>query len=211
MIPTAPPLRLGQRDLHVLDDVDHLAIGLDDPIRDAHGQAAGLDGLGEIDLVGQHLAVGADHAGEFHLTHAERVAAPLPAAPAEVEAGQLPQAIEAEAAGHDRVAGEVAGEEPQVGGDVEFGHDMALAVQAAIFRDVGDAVHHQHGRFGKLGIAGAEKFAPRAFEKGVAVEAVRIGGHALGSRVVLCCGIGCSIGMEARARVTRPCWGACMG
>jgi hypothetical protein len=36
------------------------------------------------------------------------------AEPAEVEAGQLPHAVEAEAAGHHRIALEVAREEPEV-------------------------------------------------------------------------------------------------
>ena len=40
----------------------------------------------------------------------------------------------------------VAGEEPEVGADVELGDDMALAMLAAVGRDVGDPVHHQHRR-----------------------------------------------------------------
>jgi hypothetical protein len=50
---------------------------------------------------------------------------------------------------------------------------MALAVQAAIFGDFGDAVHHQHRGRGKLGIAGAEQLAARAGQKGVLVEGCR--------------------------------------
>src|SRR6056297_11616 len=166
-----------ERHFHVLDLIDHLAVGFHDTVGHAHGQAAGLHGLGEIDVVGEHLAVGAHHAGELHLAHAERVAAPLPAAPAEVEAGELPEAIEAKAAGHDRVAGEVTLKKPQVGLNVELRHDMALAVLAAIARDIGDPVHHQHGRFGQLRIAGAEKLALCAFQKVVTVEAARVIGH----------------------------------
>jgi hypothetical protein len=120
------------RDLHVLDQIDDLSIGFHPAIRHAHGQAAGLEGLGEIDGVAQKLAVGADHAGQLDLAHAQRIAAPLPAAPAQVETGQLPQPVKAKTAGHDRVAGKVAGKEPQVRVNVEFGHDMALAVFAAV-------------------------------------------------------------------------------
>ncbi|MPL82870.1 hypothetical protein SDC9_28819 [bioreactor metagenome] len=168
---------LGERDLHVLDDVDHFAIGLDDAVGDAHGQPAGLQRLGEIDLVGQHLAIGAHHAGELHLADAKRIAPPLPAAPAEVEAGQLPQPVKAETAGHDRVAREMAFEEPQVRGDVEFGDDMALAMQPAIGRDLGDAVHHQHRRRRQLGIARPEQLAARAFQQILFPEARRKASH----------------------------------
>src|SRR5690606_8898276 len=39
---------LGKSDLHVLDLIDKLAIGLDRAVGNAHGQPAGLHGLGEI-------------------------------------------------------------------------------------------------------------------------------------------------------------------
>ena len=42
------------------------------------------------------------------------------------------------------------------------GAHQALAVLAAGFRDLGDAVEHEHGGQRQLGIAGAEEFAPRA-------------------------------------------------
>ena len=61
--------------------------------------------------------------------------------------------------------------------DVELGHDMPLAMRAAIARDVGDAVHHQHRRLGQLRVAGAEKLATGAFQQIVAIEAARILGH----------------------------------
>ena len=48
-----------ERHLHVLDLIDRLAIGFDVAVGDAHGQAAGLDGFGEVDIIGQHPAVGA--------------------------------------------------------------------------------------------------------------------------------------------------------
>ncbi len=51
-----------QRDLHILDLVDHLAISLDNAVGDAHGQTACLHRFGEIHVIGQHLAIGPDHA-----------------------------------------------------------------------------------------------------------------------------------------------------
>ena len=47
---------------------------------------------------------------------------------------------------------------------------MALAMLTAITRNIGDPIHHQHGRFGQLGIAGAEQFTARAFQQVFAVE-----------------------------------------
>ena len=52
------------------------------------------------------------HAGELDLAHAQRAALAGRAEPAEEEAGQLPQRVEAQAARHDGIALEVAGEEP---------------------------------------------------------------------------------------------------
>src|SRR5436190_2062935 len=46
--------------------------------------------------------------------------------------------------------------------ELEHGADQALAVFAAGFRDLGDAVEHEHGRQRQLGVARAEEFAPRA-------------------------------------------------
>jgi hypothetical protein len=46
------------------------------------------------------------------------------AEPAEVEAGELPHAVKAQAAGHHRIALEVAREEPEIRRDVEFGAQM---------------------------------------------------------------------------------------
>ena len=69
---------------------------------------------------------------------------------------------EAKATGHDRIALEMAGEEPKVRLELEHGADQALAVLAAGLRDLGDAVEHEHGGQRQLGIAGAEEFPPRA-------------------------------------------------
>jgi hypothetical protein len=58
---------------------------------------------------------GRHHALELHLAGGKGHALALLAEPAEEEAGQLPHGVEAQAARHDRVADEVAGEEPVVG------------------------------------------------------------------------------------------------
>ena len=102
---------------------------------------------------------------------------PCHAAPAEVEAGELPERVEPEAARHHRVAEEVALEEPEVGLDVELGDDVALAGAAAVGGDVGDPVHHQHRRRRKLRIAGAEHLAAGAGHQPVVVDARRPAGH----------------------------------
>ena len=79
---------------------------------------------------------GHDHAGEFHFADAQRAALPRRAHPAKKETQQLPQGIEPETAGHDRIALEVAGKKPQIGLNVEFGDNLPLAVLAALFRDM---------------------------------------------------------------------------
>src|SRR5438128_1804429 len=80
-------------------------------------------------------------------------ATPLAADPAEVEADQLPERVETQAARHHRVLDEVAGEEPEVRIDVELGLDVAEAVLAAVVVDMGDAVEQQHRRRRQLGVA----------------------------------------------------------
>ena len=162
---------------HIGDLINQLSIRLNPAIGDTHGQAAGGQGLGEVDMIAQQFAVRADHAGQLHFAHAKRIAAPQPAAPAKVKAGQLPQPVKAKTAGHDRVAGKMASKEPKVGRYVKLGHDMAFAKCAAVFRNLGDPVHHQHRRGGQLGVAGAKQFPPRASQKRVLVECRRISAH----------------------------------
>ena len=103
------------------------------------------------------------HAGELDLADAERAALARRAEPAEEEAGQLPQRVEAEAARHHRIAVEMAGEEPQVGLDIEFGHDsQPLPCSPPVSEMCGDAVEHQHRRQRQLGVARAEQLAAPA-------------------------------------------------
>ena len=65
----------------------------------------------------------------------------------------------------------MAGEEPEVGLQVEHGPDQALAVFPALFGDLGDSVEHQHRRQRKLGIARPEQLAAAAGEQILVVEA----------------------------------------
>src|SRR3546814_15098327 len=67
------------------------------------------------------------------LSHAQRAPAPGFAQPGQVETGELPHRVHAQAAGHHRIALEVAIEEPQVRTYVHLGADLALAERAAIF------------------------------------------------------------------------------
>ena len=102
-----------------------------------------------------------------NLTSPTDSARPRPGAPSQPrkKPEHLPERVEAEAAGHHRIALEVAGEEPEVGLDVELGADLALAVLAAVLADLGDAVEHQHRRQRQLGVARAEQLAPAAGEQ----------------------------------------------
>ena len=117
------------------------------------------------------LTVGSTWPENFSSPRPERAALAGRAEPAEEEAEQLPQRIEAEAAGHHRIALEVAGEEPEVGLEIEHGAHQALAVFAAGFRDLGNAVEHQHRRQRQLGIAGPEQFAAAAGQQILVAEA----------------------------------------
>ena len=119
----------------------------------------------------------------LHLAHPQRTAPARRAEPAEKEARQLPQRIETQAAGHDRVALEMAGPEPiqrRIAGNLELGHDLALAVRAAGLGDAGDALEHEHRRQGQLGVAGAEQLAAAAGQQ-ILVFVARSGARPLPS------------------------------
>ena len=114
---------------------------------------------------------GQNHAREFDLTHAECAALAGGTKPAEEKTQHLPQGVEPEAAGHDRVALEVAGEEPIIRLNVELGYDAAVAMLTACFLDVGDAVEHEHRRQRKLSVSGAKQFPSSAGEQSLVLEA----------------------------------------
>jgi len=59
----------------------------------------------------------------------------------------------------------VAGKKPEIRCDIELTDHVALAERAAIDRNFGDPVHHQHGRDRQLGVAGAEIAALAGFEQ----------------------------------------------
>ncbi|MNP59410.1 hypothetical protein D3C76_1544050 [compost metagenome] len=85
--------------------------------------------------------------------------------PAEEEADQLPHGVQAQAARHDRIAFEVASEEPQVRIDIQLGDQFTFAVLAAFFADMGDAIDHQHVRRGQLRITWAEQLTATAAQQ----------------------------------------------
>src|SRR5882757_8241674 len=136
---------LEQADLQAGHFVGRLVVGVDKAIGDAQDQLAQDHAL-EMDMVGELLDRGHDHAGELDLAHAQRPAATRRLHPAQEEAQALPQGVERQAARHHWVALEMAVEEPEVGLDIELGHDLALAVFAPAVGDLQDAVEHQHGR-----------------------------------------------------------------
>src|SRR5438874_7602025 len=61
-------------------------------------------------------------------------------------------------------------EKPEIGMDVELGHHLAFAILAAIFGDRSDAVEHQHGWQGQLGIARPEQLAPGTGQQSLKVK-----------------------------------------
>ena len=65
----------------------------------------------------------------------------------------------------------MAREEPKLGVDIQLGHHMALAIGAAIGGNLGDPVHHQHGRQRELRVAKAKHFAAAAGKQAFVVNA----------------------------------------
>src|SRR6266481_7961175 len=96
-----------QADLHVLHFERDDAVDLYDSVGDAKHEFAHDHAL-ELDVVGDLLGGGQDHAAELHFADAERTAPAQTAGPTEEEAHHLPQRIEAETAGHHRIVLEVA-------------------------------------------------------------------------------------------------------
>src|SRR5690606_21179735 len=145
-----------QADAHVAGLVDVPAVDAHHAVGDAEHQLAPDHAL-DVDVIADPIGRGQDLAGELDLADAQRPALARQAEPAEVRADQLPERVETEAARHDRIGFEMAGEEPEIGADVELGHDLALAVGAAILVDVRDAVEHEQRRQRQTGIARAEQ------------------------------------------------------
>ncbi len=119
----ARPVSLNRPTRRSLGHIDFPAVDQHPGIADRHHQLA-LDDALDVDLVGDQLGIGSDFAVELHLAGAECPAATGQAQPGQVEADQLPHRVEPEAAGHDRVAEEMAAEEPEVRADIEFSADL---------------------------------------------------------------------------------------
>src|SRR5690606_27360969 len=100
---------------------------------------------------GQYLAE------EFHFARTQCAATSKITLPAQVETYQLPHGIQAQAAGHDRIAFEMACEEPEFRIDIQLGNQLAFAIFATDFADVSDAIDHQHVRCGQLRVTWAEQ------------------------------------------------------
>ena len=79
-----------------------------------------------------------------------------PTQPTEKETDQLPQRVQTQTAGHDWIAFKMAVEEPEVRIDIELCDDFPFAVLSAAIADMGNAVEHEHGREGQLGITWPE-------------------------------------------------------
>src|ERR1700719_3875230 len=141
-----------QADLEVGRAIDHRTVRREPAVGDAEHELGAHHAL-DVDAVDDVLHGRQDLAGEFQLPHAERAAL----------AGR------AQAARHHRVALEVAGEEPEVGFEIQHRAHQALAVFAASFRDFGNAVEHQHGRQRQLR-ALVEELTPAAGQEVLIVE-----------------------------------------
>src|SRR5690606_25719714 len=172
-----------QADAEAFGAVDFATIDGHAAIGDAEDQRT-ADGTFDMDVVGEFLRARQHLAEELHFAGTQRTATARIALPAEVEADQLPHGVEAQAARHHRVALEVAGEEPEVRIDIEFGDDLALAVFTAGVADMHDAIDHQHVGGGQLRITRAKQFAAAAGEQFFPGIGVLLG-HANSSMVPL--------------------------
>src|SRR4029077_10658291 len=101
---------LDQPDLEAAHFVDLLVVGMDDTVGDAQHELAQHHAL-EVDMVGELFHRRHHHAGELDLADAQRPAAARRFHPAQEKAQELPQRIERQAAGHHRIALEMAGGE----------------------------------------------------------------------------------------------------
>src|SRR5712692_8431891 len=116
-----------QTDLEVHRPIDDRTVRRQPTVGDAEHQLAAHDPL-DVDAVDHVLDGGKNLAGEFQLPEPERASLAGGAEPTQEEAEQLPERIETQAAGHDRIALEMAGEEPQVRPEIEYGANQAFAI-----------------------------------------------------------------------------------
>jgi len=157
-------LALEQADFQVGGDVDEFAVSLQPSVADTQRQLATQHPL-DVDAIFDDLRRGQDHAFQLDLTDREGTTLSRRADPAEEEAEHLPKGIKPEATGHHRIALEMAEKEPEVGPDVEFGANLAIAVLAALTDDPRDPVEHQHRRRRQPRVAGTKEFPVCAIDQ----------------------------------------------
>src|SRR5262245_35598542 len=124
-----------QPDLEVHGPVDDRSVGLEPAVGDAQHELGAHHAL-DVDAIDDLFDIGQDLARQLDLAGTERTAVSGRAAPSQKEPKHLPERIEAEAARHDRIALEMAGEKPQVRLEVEHCTHQALAVLATRLRDL---------------------------------------------------------------------------
>src|SRR5699024_10618461 len=122
------------------------------------------------------------------------------AQPRQEKTAELPHCIQPETTGHDRITVEVTLEKPQLGVDIQFRQNLPIAVFAAIFRDVCNAVEHKHGRSWQAGIALAKQLAAAAGQKLVVVERGGFGHVGLGWLYKRRCRLGANAMYRSRSR-----------
>src|SRR5262245_27186706 len=122
--PPSAPARLHHRvlaeqaDLQVHRPVDDRAVRRKPSLGDPQHELGTHDPL-DVDPVDHVLDRGNHLPGELELAQSERAALAGGAQPAQEEAEQLPQRIQAEAAGHDRITLEMTGEKPEIRLEIE--------------------------------------------------------------------------------------------
>src|SRR5262245_4040960 len=116
-----------QTDLEVHRPVDDRAIGREPAIGDAEDELGAHHPL-DVDPIDDVLDGRQNLAGELELAQPERATLAGRAEPTQEKAEQLPQGVEAEAARHDWIALEMAGEEPEVGLELEHRRAQPVAL-----------------------------------------------------------------------------------
>ena len=111
------------------------------------------------------------NARELLFSGAERATFTGESAPAEEKTDQLPQGIEPQATGHDRITGKVAVEEPQIRPDIQFRHEFAAAILTPVGGNFGYAVQHQHVVDRQLGVTRTKQPAITTLDQFIEVVA----------------------------------------
>ena len=93
----------------------------------------------------------------------------------------MPGGVQAQTAGHDWIAGEMAVKEPETGVDIQFRQDLALAIGTALVIDPDDTIQHEHVGRRQLGVAGTEHLPSAALQQLFVTEGfLTHGGRVLG-------------------------------